>query len=383
FYISQKDVSEQRSVVAVIPVTNPAILTLASDRDVIGSTGSINLTIRNDGGAASKATLNIASGSSFAFVGTTQVYIGDISGTIAVPVPIDARGVANGVNTIPFVISYQAEGGLQTNETKTLTVTVKKEKADVAFTQSEPIVTNKDNMLKMTVKNKGKMLTDFRVLLTDANVQSKDNSQVSLGNIATGEEKSFVIPVFVNEQPGVKTVTFDVKWMEDSVEKEETFGIPLVISSDAEVGIYLDAKPTPLAVGGDYTLSATVSNLGSYKIANVVVALQDNSAFDILNIQQEQYIGNLDNDAFSTVQYKIRVKSLVLPGQYPLVFQVRYKDQSGIWIDKNVTTMVSIRPASEGVQKGGDGTVFIIGAIVLIGAGYWYFRMRKPKASAK
>ena len=383
FTISQKDVSEQRSVVAVIPVENPAILTLASDKQVIGATDEINLTIRNNGGAASRATLNIGGNSKFVLAGTTQVYIGDISGTTTVAVPIDARAVDDGVSSIPFVISYQAEGGTQINETKSLTVTVKKEKADVAFTQVEPIVTNKDNTLKMTVKNKGRALSDFRVLLTDANVQSKDNSQISLGNLATGEEKSFEIPVFVNEQPGVKTASFDVKWAEDSVEKEETFSVPLVISSDAEVGIYLDAKPTPLAVGGDYTLSATVSNLGSYKIANVVVALDDNKAFDILNIQQEQYIGNLDNDAFSTVQYKIRVKGDVLPGQYPLVFQVRYKDQSGIWIDKNVTTVVSIRPASEGVQKGGDGTIYIIIAVVLIGGGYWYFKMRKPKTSAK
>jgi len=288
--------------------------------------------------------------------------------------------VPEGVNGIPFVLSYTDDGGNSISTAETLTVAVKKEKADVAFTQLEPIVTNKDNVLKMTVKNKGRALEDFRVLLSDTRVQSKDNAQISLGSLASGEVKSFEIPVFVNEQPGVKTATFDVKWVEDNVEKAETFNVPLAISSDAEVGIYLDAKPTPLAVGGDYTLSATVSNLGSYKIANVVVALEGNSAFSILNIQQEQYIGNLDNDAFSTVQYKIRISGNVTPGEYPLAFKVRYKDQSGIWIDKEVKTNVSIRPASEGVQKGGDGTIYIIVAVVLIGGGYWYFRMRKPKA---
>jgi len=289
--------------------------------------------------------------------------------------------VPEGVNGIPFVLSYTDDGGNSISTAETLTVAVKKEKADVAFTQVEPIVTNKDNMLKMTVRNKGRALDDFRVLLSDTQVQSKDNAQISLGSLASGEVKSFEIPVFVNEQPGVKTATFDVKWVEDNVEKAETFNVPLAISSDAEVGIYLDAKPTPLAVGGDYTLSATVSNLGSYKIANVVVALESNSAFSILNIQQEQYIGNLDNDAFSTVQYKIRINNNVTPGEYPLAFKVRYKDQSGIWIDREVKTNVSIRPASEGVQKdNGTGTLMIIGAVVLIGGGYWYFRMRKPKA---
>ena len=291
--------------------------------------------------------------------------------------PLDSRKVDEGVSGIPFVLSYTDDGGNSVVESKTLPIAVKKEKADVAFTQAEPIVTNKDNVLKMTVKNKGRALDDFRVLLTDSQVQSKDNAQITLGSLDSDEEKAFEIPVFVNEQPGVRVATFDVKWVEENVEKEETFNVPLAISSDAEVGIYLEAKPTPLAVGGDFTLSTTVSNLGSYKIANVVVAIKDNPAFDVLNIQKEQYIGNLDNDAFSTVQYKIRVKSSIAPGDYPLAFKVRYKDQSGLWIEKEVSTTVTIRPASEGVQKSGDGTVYIIGAVALLGAGYWYFRMRK------
>lgn len=384
FYISQKDEPGLKTVNAAINVVNPALISFSSDHQTILSTDNINLTITNNGGSARRAVLQLSEGTNFSFMGKTSIYIGDINGSVFVMVPIDSRKVSEGLNSIPFVLSYSDDGGNPVNETKPLTIAVKKEKADVAFTQVEPIVTNKDNVLKMTVKNKGRALDDFRVFLSDSQVQSKDNSQISLGSLASGQEKSFEIPVFVNEQPGVKTATFDVKWVEDNVEKAETFSVPLIISSDAEVGIYLDAKPTPLAVGGDYTLSATVSNLGSYKIANVVVALDSNSAFDILNIQQEQYIGNLDNDAFSTVQYKIRINSNVAPGGYPLSFKVRYKDQSGIWIDKEVKTNVSIRPASEGAQKdNGNGTLMIIGAIVLIGGGYWYFRMRKTKPSAR
>ncbi|VVC00205.1 Uncharacterised protein [uncultured archaeon] len=375
--------SGNRLVLATITVSNPAILSLSSDHQTVLSTDTINLTITNNGGAATRANLKIADGSNFSFIGKTSVFLGDINDTLTVPVQLDSRKVSEGLTSVPFVISYIDEGGSSVTDTKYLTVAVKKEKADVSFTQLEPIVTNKDNVLRMSVKNKGRALSDFRVLLTDENVQSKDNSQITLGNLATGAEKSFEIPVFVNEQPGIKSATFDVKWVEDDVEKEEVFSIPLAISSDAEVGIYLDAKPTPIAVGGDYTLSATVSNLGSYKIANVVVSLADNSAFDILNIQQEQYIGNLDNDAFSTVQYKIRVLANVTPGQYPLVFKVRYKDQSGIWIDKNVSTVVSIRPLGDGQAKGDGGLGYILAIVVIAGAAYWYFRMRKPKAIAK
>lgn len=384
FQISMKDATDLKTVNAAINVVNPAIISFSADHQTILSTDTINLTIYNNGGEASRATLSLANTSNFSFMGKTAIYIGDIKDEASVIVPIDSRKVQEGVAGIPFILSYTDDGGNSISSTNTLTVAVKKEKADVSFTQVEPVVTNKDNVLRMTIQNKGRPLTNFRVALTDSKIKSKDSAQITLGNLDAGSVKSFEIPVFVDQQPGVMGTTFNLKWVEDDVEKEEAFSVPITISSDAEVGIYLDAKPTPLAVGNDHTLSATVSNLGSYKIANVVISLEPNSAFDILNIQREQYIGNLDNDAFSTVQYKIRVKSNVAPGDYPLSFAVRYKDQSGLWIEKGVSTTVSVRPASEGAAKdNGSGTLMLIGGVAVLAIGYWYFRMRKPKQAAR
>jgi len=381
FYISQKDKTDLKTVNVVVRVVNPPIITLNSDHQTIESTDMINLTLTNNGGSATKLLIKLNDTGNFSFMGTTQIYVGDVSKSVSVMVPLDSRKVNEGVSNIPFIITYQQEGGDTVSESKPLAVAVKKAKADVSFSQLEPIVTNKDNVLKLTISNKGRALNDFRVLLTDTLVKSKDSSQISLGNLGTGANRTFEIPVFVDQQPGVKSTQFKLKWVEDDVEKEQDITVPIAISSDAEVGIYLEAKPTPLTVGTDHTLSVTTSNLGSYKIANVVIAIEDNSAFDILNIQKEQYIGNLDNDAFSTVQYKIRVKGLLAPGTYPLAFKVRYKDQSGLWIEKEVKTNVSIMAAQNG--DGGSGILYLGAAAAIIGGGYWYFRMRKPKSSSK
>ncbi|MFA6213834.1 MAG: hypothetical protein WC717_00985 [Candidatus Micrarchaeia archaeon] len=380
FYISMKDATDLKTINAGITVVNPAILSFSSDHQTVLSTDLINLTITNNGGSASRASLSFAAGSNFSFVGLTSIYIGDIKESVSVMVPLDSRKVAEGVTGVPFVLSYTDDGGNSISSSNTLTLAIKKEKADVAFTQLEPIVTNKDNVLRMKVKNNGRPLEDFRVYLTDELVKAKDSTPIKLGTLGTDDEKTFEILVFVTQQPGLKATSFQIKWVEEDVDKEEAISVPIAISSDAEVGIYLDAKPAPIAVGGDYTLSATVSNLGSYKIANVVVSLEESDAFVGLNVQKEQYIGNLDNDAFSTVQYKIRVKPAIEAGQYPLVFKVRYKDQSGLWIEKEIRTMVSVRPASEGVAKdNGSGTLMLIGGVAVVAVGYWYFRMRKPK----
>jgi len=384
FYVREKDQTDLKTMTAAIQVVNPPIITLSSDRQTIQGTDAINLTIRNDGGAAGRATLRIAEGSNFSFVGMTQIYIGDLSGTGAVVVPIDARNVVEGVTTIPFLLSYQQEGGITTNETKYLTMGVKKEKADVAFTQAEPIVTSQTGALSMKVRNNGKELKDFKIYLEDSYVKPTESKEVKLGDFFQGATREFSIPVFASAEPGVRTVSLRLRWVEGGVDKEEAVAVPIVVNSDAEAAIFLDAKPSPIVAGGDHTLSILVSNVGSYKIQNVEVTLQDSPAYEIFNAQRSQYIGGLESDDFSTVQYRVRMRE-VAPGNYPVEMSVRYKDQSGVWVSRNQSIDVYVRSKADAAPKnGGDATLPILVALAAAaGGGYWYFKLRKPKDGAK
>ena len=68
---------------------------------------------------------------------------------------------------------------------------MKKEKADVAFTQTATIMTSKDNLLKLKVKNTGRTLEDFRVVLDDESIKSKEANEIKLGTFTGGDEKIF------------------------------------------------------------------------------------------------------------------------------------------------------------------------------------------------
>ncbi|GEM_PF-374691 len=379
-YVSEKDSSALKTVVAVITISNPAILTVSSDHQTVLSTETINLTIKNNGGEARKLAIKMEDGSGFAFVGSTQVYIGDLSDSVTIAAQIDSRKATEGVSAIPFVLTYYEEDGTSVSETKSLAVTVKKEKADVVFSQLEPIVTAQDNVLTMKVTNTGRLLEGFEVYLEDDNIQARESKQVKLGDLANGGAKEFSISVFAGAQPGVRNTEFLLKWSEDDVEKEETVNVPIVVNSDADTAIYIDAKPTPIIPGGDYTLSVLVSNVGSYKIQNVEVSLPENELFQVFNAQKSQYIGGLEADDFSTVQYKVRMDN-VQPGAYPINVIVRYKDQSGVWVDKNESIAINVLSAADAAPKNGNGndTLLLAGVVVVAGAGYWYFRMRKPK----
>ena len=384
FYVSQKDKTDLKTVNAIVRVVSPPVITMSFDHQTVLGTDQINLTVKNDGGKATRLRLSLASGSNFSFIGTSQIYVGDLTGTATVVVPLDSRNVVEGVNSVPFVLTYQQEGGNETSETKYISVAVKKEKADVAFTQGSKVVTGRDNELVLSMKNTGRALEDFQFYLEDEKIQAKENTQVKLGNIAPGQEKVISMKVFVNAEPGVRSAAVRFKWVEDDVEKEESSTVPIVVTSDADAAIYIDAKPSPIVAGGDHTLSITVSNVGSYKIQNVEVTLADSPAFEIFNAQRSQYIGGLESDDFSSVQYKVRVKAAE-QGTYPVNVTVRYKDQSGVWVEKGEEVQLAVRSPSDALPAGSGGGfpyLLAIGAVV-VAAGVWYFKFRKKPETGK
>lgn len=376
--IRQDDALRTRNLVIPIQVTNPPILTLSTDKQTIASTDTLNITITNHGGEARLLTIKINDSDDFSFIGTDQIFAGTIVGSASIITSIDSRNADEGVTTIPFLLNYHQENGDTASELKEVSITVKKESTDIVFTQLEPIITSKDNFLELTVRNTGQNLEDFRISLTDTNIQSKESDEIGLGDLETNGEKTFDINVFADVAPGVHKAQFKLMWVEEDVEKEEEVLVPITVSSDADVAIFIDAKPEPLVPGQEYTLSVLVSNIGSYSIENVEIALDESDILDILNAQKSQYIGGLDNDDFSTVQYKVRIMSIE-PGSYPLTIYVKYKDSSGIWVEKDVISSIVIRSASELAGSEGDNTLLYLAVVVIAAIIYWYYKKRKKQ----
>jgi len=379
FSISQQDVSVRQTLVVPIIIENPPILTLTADKQTIRSTDTINLTITNNGGAITQLTIKLNNTDVFSLIGTDQIFVGELSDSTSVLLPIDSRNAEGRINSIPLLFTYRDEGGVRQTELKPLSITVQKEEADIVFTQQSTILTSQDNLLELKVRNTGSALKNLRIIWEDEGIQAKELTEVQIGDLAPGEERVFTIHVFADAEPGVYNTDVELQWVEENVEKEEDTTIPLVINSDADVGIFIDARPTPLAVGGEYTLSVLASNIGSYRIENVELALQEGEILEILNAQTSQYIGGLDNDDFSTVQYKIRVRNIE-PGSYPLIVHVRYKDSSGIWIEKNISRDVIIRSASEAGNGDGNSLLPYAMGIFIVALAYWYYKKKlKPK----
>jgi uncharacterized membrane protein len=363
-----------------IPVTivDSPILSLSTNKDTLQDITPLVLTIANEGGAASRVRVTSGS-SSFALLGQSAAYTDSIAKSANLNLTLDARNADDGAQDVAFNITYQDDLGNEYSVLKNLRLTVKKERLDLNFNQKSDIFTKKDSDLKLEVRNNGKPLGDVRISFDSDSLKLQDTSEVKLGAIAANSVTTINLPVYSTSTPGTNYVDIVVKYVEEGVEKEQTISVPLTVTSDADVAVYLDAKPAPLAIGQEHTLSVLVSNLGSYEISNVDVAISS-PVLESLDIHEKEYIGGLNKDDFSTVQFKVKVTN-VAPGTYPLNVTVNYRDLSGDWKTKTINDKITIH---QPVAQGNGSMPLLIGAIVVLAfLVYWFKLRKKPTSTAK
>ncbi|VVC03721.1 Uncharacterised protein [Candidatus Bilamarchaeum dharawalense] len=358
-----------------IPVTvlNQPILSFATDTSSLSGIDTVHVTITNNGGLAKNARLSTSG--TISLYGTNEVFLGNLEGSKNITLQLDSRSATNGPEDLVFVMNYEDELGTKHSNDYTIRMTVKKAIVDVTFLQNSDLITRKEGPVKLAIKNNGaKLLKDVRLTFSNTSLRFKDRAELSFGDIAPGATSEVNPTIFADLTPGLNLIDGTLSWVEEDVTKDEAVDFPLTVSSDADVGIYLEAKPTPLIAGQEHTISVLVSNLGSYPIDNVDVHFSSDS-FKSLDISDGQYIGNLNNDDFSTVQFKVRVGD-VPEGEYQVNIDVSYRDRSGEWKHKIVPQTVNVYSAP--VKSGGE--MFILGGIVVVALVAWFFFIRKKPA---
>ena len=373
-----KEKYEQVEKIATIPikVVRKPVLSVSLSSENLEDMTAETITISNSGGRATGLRATIAN-AGIGFLNRDELYFGTVADSSSQAATIDARGASDGAAKLSVQLTYLDEIGDEHTETKEIPITVKKGEGDFRFSQQAPIVTGKDDTLTMVVTNMGDPVDGLKLTFSSSSgVVLRGINKVEVGSLARGESKTISVPLVANLPPGTNSVQASLSWVEKGENREGTITIPISVKSDSEVGVFLEANPTPLVSGGQHTLSVTVSNLGSYPIQGVTVELESD-ALTLLTVQPEQYIGGLDKDDFSSVQYKVQVRD-VQPGNHNAAVKVTYKDASGARITD--TKPVVIRVEAPAQSGDGTGTLLLVGAIALA-AGYWYSRMRKkPKA---
>lgn len=364
----------QRRLSLPITVVDAPIFTLSSDNQLIGGIDELTLTIKNNGGKATNLKVSLPNSSKVGFYGFDEVFIKTVNDSVSVDVTLDSRDAANGPIDVPFIFQYEDELGIVHTSTTKLRMTVRNEPLDLTILQKTPLVTRNESTFTLEVKNDGEeTLKDLRIGFdSSGSFRLTDSKELKFGDLKPNESASATALVFADLPPGVNLIDSTVKWIEKDVSKEEDRSVPLTITSDAEVGVYLEAKPLPLTIGQDHTLSVLVSNLGSYSIENVDVSVSS-PALRPLDISDIQYIGGLQTDDFSTVQFQVRPNASSA-GTYPVDVTVNYRDQSGEWRSEQIRQNITVY---NGTQEEGSPLPLLVG-VALLAVIIWWFKLRKP-----
>ncbi len=369
--LKSKTDTVQKSASAAIPVVNKPQISVGLSQDTLQDITPETFKFTNSGGAANRLKAVIVS-PGIGLLNIDQLYIDQLNASSQASASIDARGASEGATKLAIQLTYQDELGNQITENKEVPVTVKKPEGEFVFSQKAPIVTGKNENLGITISNLGGDITNLKFTFANESVRLRGMNEMRVGDLSAGFQKAISVPVVAELSPGTQNVVLYLTWVENGEDRMGTLTVPIEVISDSNVGVYLEAKPAPLLSGAEHTISVTVSNLGSYPIEGTTVELSSD-ALTLLTIQPEQYIGGLQSDDFSSVQYSVRVNN-VAPGNYPAKIMVKFRDASGEWmtLQKDISISVAAPPAQEG-----SIIPFAIGAVIIVAALYWWFKRRK------
>ncbi len=147
---------------------------------------------------------------------------------------------------------------------------------------------------------------------------------------------------------------------------EEEFDITVQDApTDADLEV-LFVETNPLAYpGATITLTADIVNVAPGD-ANYIIATVET---DIAIIERnEVFVGTLEADDFDSMDIEMKIKSDTVPGEYPVKFTLRYKDEDFIEQTVEKTILMKIVTLKEGVeaQSSADPVTLIITIIILL-----------------
>jgi len=382
--LKSKTESFEKHASIPIEVVEQPVITVSLGQESIEDITESTLTFTNAGGPAKRVEV-ILLNEGIGFLNAGKLYLDDLEVGATLEATIDARGAEEGATKLELQLTYQNELGTEVTEVLEIPITVKKTEGDFVFVQSEPVVSGDKDTLELVLTNEGNALSNVRITFGTEEVRLRGLNEYVVGSLGAGEAKALSIPLVADLAPGTQNVVLDVTWEESGENRVGSITLPLEIVSDATVGVYLEAKTNPLSAGSENTLSVTVSNLGTYDIQGTTVRLES-EAFELNTIQPEQFIGELESDDYSSVQYDITMNR-VEPGEYPAIVRVEFRDASGEWISVEKEIPITINGMSfsdaELEEQSGFGINLdipvIIGTVIVGGVAYWLIKKRKKK----
>jgi hypothetical protein len=385
-----------------ISVTNPPIFNFSftSIKPITpGEKFTVHVQLRNEGGSISKISLTINS-TSFFFDGVSQVNLGDLATGLntSFELPIVANAsLQSGVQSVPLTVIYQDPlGSLQQTTIMISPVEVVKSSVDFildAQAAKRPVSPGDKTKLFINLTNTGNsnaQAAKISVSSASSYFTTLGSSEKYFESIAPNskEQMEFEIGVSGAAPAGYYPLTITINYLNINGETQTPIQkqVGIEVGDAPQINITPSTNPAPLSAGGIYALSLQFSNTGNINIRALSVHISSDG-FAVLS-SPDNYIGTLNLDDYSTVDYTIHAGSNLKPGVYPVHVTMLFRDAYNT--EHQVTHDVFLEVVSPDVaaltQKpaGMSLTSIFIIVLVVCAVGYVvYTRYFKKKEKVK
>jgi len=155
--------------------------------------------------------------------------------------------------------------------------------------------------------------------------------------------------------------------------------VALVVGVEPDISVYVDTTSVYTA-GSTGDISVKIVNKGLSDLKFLNVKLDKSEKYKVLS-PYEVYIGNIDSDDYETADFKLSIektkdKKLLLP------IVIEYKDANNQEYTKNMNIELTLYTKSEAKKLGlveGNGTSWVLVAVILLAAGFFAYRYWKKR----
>lgn len=234
--------------------------------------------------------------------------------------------------------------------------------------------------VKMKLTNVGKI--DIKNL--DVSLDLNDSTFSTIGSgtkkrinsVPSGKSAvvSFTLASDTSTQVKLYSIPVELSFQDErNKEYTDTAKISLTVNAQPELSLSVDSTDFESSTKPG-TVTLKVVNKGVVNVKYLSVTLAQTGDYEILSPSNEEYVGNLDNDDFETVDFVIKP----LAENPRLAVNVQFKDPYNVDFTQSYTLPFRIITDKDlGKSSSPIGTIVVL---VLIAAGgiYWY-RKRKKK----
>jgi hypothetical protein len=377
--------TDRSSVVGVEPRTDRRfVVTNVSGDAVAGGSGTVAVTLRNDGAAADEATLSLQSDGALAVDGAaaTSRFLGDWSADAERTVRVGVTappGTEGGTYTLEAAVEYRTGAGV-TAATQPATVGV-----GVADAQSfslrdvdASLAVGEQGTLAGTVVNEGPGPVRNAVVAVGSrspNVRLTETTY-AVGDIAAGESADFALDAAVAPTAEAGPRPFDVTVRYEAASGDTRQSDPLALSSAVAPRrdrLAFEAVNATYGIDTSNRLAVRVTNVGDERLEDVQLRLA--AAPPFTSESPTAFVPALAPGETTTLGFELTVSEDAVESTHAVALNATAETADGTPV-RTGSSLVPVTIA-EPEGPGGDVALVVAGAVfvaVVLGAGWWWLR---------